>query len=135
MENTAFSSLLIASAITTAGTMTRSSTPALGGRSAMGLSLPSSSCKGWLLAWRPGSRLVGFYREIEASHITTSIMAVGLFTIVLALTLAACEKKEVTSQGPPGPAGPRGPAGPSRWNGDSFRRWRMSPNLHGCVRG
>src|SRR5215510_8479873 len=34
-----------------------------------------------------------------------------LFTIVLALTLAACEKKEVASQGPPGPAGPAGPPG------------------------
>jgi hypothetical protein len=39
-------------------------------------------------------------------------MPVRLFTIVLALTLAACEKKEVASQGPPGPAGPAGPAGP-----------------------
>ena len=39
-------------------------------------------------------------------------MPVGLFTIVLALTLAACEKKEVASQGPPGPTGPPGPAGP-----------------------
>src|SRR5262245_24565325 len=35
-----------------------------------------------------------------------------LFTIVLALTLAACEKKEVASQRPPGPTGPPGPAGP-----------------------
>ena len=39
-------------------------------------------------------------------------MPVGLFTIVLALTLAACEKKEVASRGPPGPTGPPGPAGP-----------------------
>jgi hypothetical protein len=39
-------------------------------------------------------------------------MPVGLFTIVLALTLAACEKKEVASQGPLGPTGPPGPAGP-----------------------
>src|SRR5262249_5361404 len=38
-------------------------------------------------------------------------MPVRLFTIVLALTLAACEKKEVASQGPPGPAGPAGPPG------------------------
>src|SRR6516162_3422266 len=38
-------------------------------------------------------------------------MPVGLFTIVLALTLAACEKKEVASQGPPGPPGPAGPPG------------------------
>jgi hypothetical protein len=38
-------------------------------------------------------------------------MPVRLFTIVLALTLAACEKKEVVSQGPPGPAGPAGPPG------------------------
>src|SRR6516162_8164070 len=112
MENTAFSSLLIASAITTNGTMTKSSTPARGGHSAMCLSLSSSSCKGWLLAWRPGSRLVGFYRDIETSHIPISIMPVCLFTIVLALTLAACEKKEVASQGPPGPTGPPGPAGP-----------------------
>src|SRR5262245_12058065 len=112
MENTAFSSLLIASAITTNGTMTKYATPARGGHSAKCLALPSSSCKGWRLAWRPGSRLVGFYREIEASHIPISIMPVGLFTIVLALTLAACEKKEVTSQGPPGPTGPPGPAGP-----------------------
>src|SRR6516165_5119368 len=44
------------------------------------------------------------------SH-TLSIMPVGLFTIVLALTLAACEKKEVASQGPPGPPGPAGPPG------------------------
>ena len=35
-------------------------------------------------------------------------MPVRLFTIALALTLAACEKKEVASQGPPGPAGPPG---------------------------
>ena len=35
-------------------------------------------------------------------------MPVCLFTIVLALTLTACEKKEVASQGPPGPAGPPG---------------------------
>src|SRR5262249_22179218 len=112
MENTAFSSLLIASAITTNGTMTKSSTPARGGHSAMCPSLPSSSCKGWLLAWRPGSRLVGFYREIEGSNIPISIMPVRLFAIVLALTLAACEKKEVATQGPPGRAGPHGPAGP-----------------------
>src|SRR5260370_42116689 len=39
-------------------------------------------------------------------------MPVRLFTIVLALTLAACEKNEVASQGPPGPAGPPGLAGP-----------------------
>src|SRR5262245_59631290 len=112
MENTAFSSLLIASAITTNGTMTKSSTPARGAHSAMCLSLPSSSCKGWLLAWRPGSRLVGFYREIEARNIPIPIMPVRLFAIVLALTLAACEKKEVASQVPPGPAGPPGQAGP-----------------------
>src|SRR5215831_10263428 len=74
MENTAFSSLLIASAITTNGTMTKSSTPARGGHSAICVSLPSSSCKGWLLAWWPGSRLVGFYREIEASHIPIPIV-------------------------------------------------------------
>src|SRR5215510_4919806 len=111
MENTAFSSLLIASAITTNGTMTKSSTPARGGHSAMCLSLPSSSRKGWLLASRPGSRLVGFYRAIEASNIPISIMPVRLFITVLALTLAACEKKEVASQGPPGPAGPPGPRG------------------------
>src|SRR5262245_42019647 len=112
MENTAFSSLLRASAITTNGTMTKSSTPARGGHSAMCLSLPSSSCKGWLLASRPGSRLVGFYRAIEGSNIPISIMPVRLFAIALALTLAACEKKEVASQGPPGLAGPPGPAGP-----------------------
>src|SRR6266566_5136505 len=35
-------------------------------------------------------------------------MPVRLFTIVLALTLAACEKNEVASRGPPGPAGPPG---------------------------
>ena len=29
----------------------------------------------------------------------------------IALTLAACEKKEVASQGPPGPPGPAGPPG------------------------
>src|SRR6516165_233743 len=108
MENTAFSSLLIASVITTNGTMTKSSTPARGGHSARCLSLPSSSCKGWLLAWRPGSRLVGFYREIEGSNVPISIMPVRLFAIVLASTLAACEKKEVASQRPPGPAGPPG---------------------------
>src|SRR5262245_18379198 len=39
-------------------------------------------------------------------------MPVRLFTIVLALTLAACETKEVASQGPPGTAEPPGPAGP-----------------------
>src|SRR5215475_8259130 len=27
------------------------------------------------------------------------------------------------------------PYRPPRWNGHSFRRWRMSPDLHGCVRG
>src|SRR5262249_2446678 len=111
MENAAFSSLLIARAITTNGTMTKSSTPARGAHSVMGLSLPSSLCKGWLLAWRPGSRLVGFYREIEASHIPISIIPVRLFAIVLALTLAACEKKEVTAPGPAAPAGTPCPAG------------------------
>src|SRR5262249_23656738 len=72
MEITAFSSLLTASAITTKGTMTRSSTPALSQRSAMGLSLPTSPCKGcsWLGDHRADcriyleSRLVGFYLEI-----------------------------------------------------------------------
>src|SRR5262245_65599629 len=39
-------------------------------------------------------------------------MPVGWFTMVLALTLAACEKKEVASQGPRGPTRPHGPAGP-----------------------
>jgi hypothetical protein len=39
-------------------------------------------------------------------------MPVRLFAIVLAFTLAACEKKEVASQGPPGATGPPGPAGP-----------------------
>src|SRR5262245_13780182 len=93
MENTAFSSLLIASAITTNGTMTKSSTPARGAHFVMGLSLLSSSCKGWLLAWRPGSRLVGFYREIEASHIPISIIPVRLFTIVLALISLPANRK------------------------------------------
>src|ERR1700745_3871249 len=27
------------------------------------------------------------------------------------------------------------PCRPPRWDGHSFRRWRMSPDLHGCVRG
>src|SRR5262249_34387408 len=27
------------------------------------------------------------------------------------------------------------PCRPPRWNGHSFRRWRMSPDLHACVRG
>ncbi len=27
------------------------------------------------------------------------------------------------------------PCRPPRWNGHSFRRWRMSPDLRGCVRG
>ena len=39
-------------------------------------------------------------------------MPVRLFAIVLAFTLAACEEKEVASQGTPGPAGRPGPAGP-----------------------
>ncbi len=39
-------------------------------------------------------------------------MPVRLLTIVLALTLAACERNEAASQGPPGPVGPPGPAGP-----------------------
>src|SRR5439155_21256077 len=39
-------------------------------------------------------------------------MPVRLFTIVLALTLAACEQKEAASEGPPCPARPPGPAGP-----------------------
>src|SRR6201989_1213280 len=46
------------------------------------------------------------------SALTLSSMPVRLFAIVLAFTLAACEKKEVASQGPPGPAGHHGPAGP-----------------------
>jgi hypothetical protein len=37
-------------------------------------------------------------------------MPVRLLTIVL--TLAACERNEAASQGPPGPVGPPGPAGP-----------------------
>ena len=52
----------------------------------------------------------GAFRAVPPLRL--SIMPVGLFTIVLALTLAACEKKEVASQGPPGPTGPPGPAGP-----------------------
>ena len=39
-------------------------------------------------------------------------MPVCFFALLIALTLAACEKNEVASQGPRGPAGSPGPAGP-----------------------
>ena len=51
-----------------------------------------------------------------------SIMPVRLFTIVLALTLAACEKKEVASQGPPGSAGPPGPLAARAQQPEGIRR-------------
>src|SRR5215813_14228147 len=135
MESTAFSSLLIASAITTNGTMTKSSTPARGGafryvslvaefvvqRLALGLA-----------AGKQTSRILSRNRSEQYSNIHH---ARSLVRHCLSVDSRCLRKEGGHLSRTAWPSWAAWPCRAPRWNGHSFRRWRMSPDLHGCVRG
>src|SRR5262245_33968598 len=80
-------------------------------------------------------------RVLETREVDMWMALVRLFTILFVFTLAACERKEVASQEEKRGtrssqvSWPSSPCGAHRRNGHSLRRWRMSSDLHGCMRG